>query len=123
MPVNKLQQQKVEYPRHNMLNKILCRKSRHNRDLRQTFPVHRDVHNPGEKRRQMGGECGWRRGTRARLQYLSAPESSGRQPRIRRDLNDPLPLDPQSLWIVGELLKNTVRERTVASSSDLTQAP
>ena len=27
--------------------------------------------------------------TRARLQYLSAPESGGRQPRIHHDVNDP----------------------------------
>ena len=45
----------------------------------------------------MGGECGWRRGTGARLQYLSAPESGGRQPRIRHELNDPLPLDPVTM--------------------------
>ena len=31
----------------------------------------------------------------ARLQYLSAPEPGGRQPRNRRDVNDPLLLAPQ----------------------------
>ena len=31
----------------------------------------------------------------ARLQYLSAPEPCGRQPRIRHDVNDPLLLAPQ----------------------------
>ena len=30
-----------------------------------------------------------------RLQYLSAPESGGRQPPIRHDANDPLLLAPQ----------------------------
>ena len=34
--------------------------------------------------------------TRARLQYLSAPESGGRQPRIHHEVNDPLLLDPQT---------------------------
>ena len=43
----------------------------------------------GEKR-VAGGES-----TRARLQYLSAPESGGRQPRTHHDLNDPLLLGPQ----------------------------
>ena len=68
------------------------------------------------EQRVAGGES-----TRARLQYLSAPESGGRQPRIHRD--DPLLLDPQTRWIAGELIKLTVREGTVASCSDLTQAP
>ena len=31
----------------------------------------------------------------ARLQYLSVPESGGRQPRNRHDVNDPLLLAPQ----------------------------
>ena len=43
----------------------------------------------GEKR-VAGGES-----TRARLQYLSAPESGGRQPRTHHDLNDPLLLGPK----------------------------
>ena len=47
------------------------------------------------------------------------PESGGRQPRIHHDLDDPLLLDPQTRWIVGELLKHTA----VASTSDLTQVP
>ena len=61
--------------------------------------------------------------TRARLQYLSAPESGGRQPRIHHDVNDPLLLGPQPWRNVGEQLKRTVQERTVANRSDLTQAP
>ena len=65
-----------------------------------------------------GGRC-----QEPRLQYLSAPESGGRQPRIRHDLNDPLLLAPQNLKIAGELLRHTVQEGTVASRSDLTQAP
>ena len=48
--------------------------------------------------------------TRARLQYLSAPESGGRQPRIHHDVNDPLLLGPQTRWVAGELLKHTVRK-------------
>ena len=31
-----------------------------------------------------------------RTSSMTAPESGGRQPRIRRDLNDPLLLDPQT---------------------------
>ena len=80
-----------------------------------------NVRKPGDQRR--GRECGWRRSTRTRLQYLSAPESGGGQPRIHRDLYDPMLLDPQTRWIAGELLKHTVREGTVASYFDLTQAP
>ena len=47
----------------------------------------------------------------ARLQYLSAPESGGRQPRIRHDVNDPLLLAPPEtadqqppLWVLAFLL-------------------
>ena len=39
------------------------RHSRRNRDLRQSCPVHHDVRNPEEQRRQRGGEGGWRRST------------------------------------------------------------
>ena len=53
----------------------------------------------------------------------TAPESGGRQPRIHHDLNDTLLLGPQKRWIAGELLKHTVQEGTVASCSDLKQAP
>ena len=53
----------------------------------------------------------------------TAPESGGRQPQIRHDARDPLLLAPQIWWFAGELLKHTVQEGTVASSSLLTQAP
>ena len=42
------------------------------------------------ERRAVGEES-----TRARLQYLSAAESGGRQPPIHHDVNNPLPLGPQ----------------------------
>ena len=60
------------------------------------------------EQRVAGGES-----TRARLQYLSAAESGGRQPRIRHDLTDPLLLDPHTQWIR--------RWAAQASSSDLTR--
>ena len=71
---------KIRYPRRNM-------------DLRLGCPVHHEVRDTGDQRRQRGVACGWRRSTRTRLQYLSAPESGSRQPRIRHDSNDPLLLD------------------------------
>ena len=55
-----------------------------------------------------------------RTSSMTAPESGGRQPRIRRDLNDPLHLDPQTRWVTGELLKHTVREGTAAPGPSAT---
>ena len=61
--------------------------------------------------------------------YVNSPpvwtalESGGRQPQIHHEVRDPLLLAPQTQRDVGEQLKHTVQERTVASRPDLTQAP
>ena len=71
-----------------------------------------------------GGACGT-----ARLQYLSAPEPCGRQPRNRHDVNDPLLLAPLKertsnlLWVLDFLLLTRKSEATVNEDRQVGLAP
>ena len=78
-----------------ILDTILRRKSRCNRDLRRSCPDHQEVQNPWssaetEERRE------WlAREVELLASSVTAPESGGRQPRIRHDVDDPLLHEPQ----------------------------